>query len=80
MYCRQCNIGPELSFQQWIIADLANRSNILVHSKQYNHEFKNSYKIQPVDSGDLARGELIKIKFMRFDNKVIGDINESFCR
>ena len=36
--CRQSNIGPERSIQKWIIADLANRSNILVHSKQYNQK------------------------------------------
>ena len=53
---------------------------MLVHSKQYNHKSKNSFKIQSVDSGDLARSELIKIEFIIFDNNVKDGINKSFCR
>ena len=52
---------------------------MLVHLKQYNHKSKNSYKIQAVDSGHLAWGELIKIEFMIFDNNVKDGINKSFC-
>ena len=52
----------------------------MVCLKQYNHDHlkkkKSSfvYKIQPVDSGHLARGELINIEFMRLNHKVNGGI------
>ena len=48
---------------------------MMVHSKHYNHVSKIGYIIQPVDSGHLARGELVKMVFIKFNNNVNGDIN-----
>ena len=36
------------------------------------------YIIQPIDSGHLARGELVNIEFIRLNHKVNGGIKKVF--